>query len=93
MADPGQLAFFSEFLSNGGISSVIALLLVIIIALAFDRLRLVKKNDENQETLLDNKEKELQSVKAIIEKYHEGNLNLAKTLSEIKIVLEHIQRK
>ena len=91
--DTVTLTQFSDFLSSGNISAVLALLLIIIIALAWDRIRLVKRNDHNQDAILENKEKELDSIKAIIEKYHEGNLNLSRTLGEIKIVLENIQRK
>ena len=93
MPEAEHLVFLSDFLSNGSISAVFAMLLIFIVGLGIDRMRLIRKNDKDQETLLDNKEKELESVKAIIEKYHEGNLNLSKTLSEIKIVLENIQRK
>lgn len=90
--DPGPVIQFSEFLSAGSVGGVFAMFSVIIIGLVWDRIRIVKKNDQNQITLLENKEKELESIKQIIDKYHEGNLNLSRTLSEIKIVLENIQR-
>lgn len=92
MIDPDPVIKFSEFLSAGGLGATFSMFLVIIVGLLWDRVRIIKKNDANQVTMLEQKEKELESIKQIIDKYHEGNLNLSRTLSEIKIVLESIQR-
>lgn len=93
MFDANSLLNISDYLSKGGASGLILLLLLILVVLIFERNRLLKKSDNTQRVVLENKEKELASVKEIIEKYHEGNMNLSRTLAEIRIVLEAIQRK
>lgn len=93
MVNTDPIIKLSNFLSGAGIEAIVALFLIIIGGLVWERIRLIKKNNENQQVILENKDKELDSVKKIIDRYHEGNLNLSRTLSEIKIVLESIQRK
>lgn len=93
MVNTDPVIKLSEFLSAGGVSAVIAILLVGIMGLIWERIRLIKKNDRTTSLMLENKERELESIKGIIDRYHQGNLDLSKTLSEIRVVLETIQRK
>lgn len=90
MVDPQTIETAAHFLSNGSIAAVLALLLGIIIGLVWERLRLIKKNDELTAAFFDSKKEELESVRRIIDMYHQGNLNLIQTLAEIKGVLANI---
>ena len=90
-ADP--IIKLSDYISGGGIGAIVALFLVIVMGLIWERWRLLKMNAEYNKTILDLKNQEVESIKKIIDRYHEGNLNLSRTLSEIRVVLETMRRK
>lgn len=81
----------AHFLSSGSISAVIGILIFIIIGLIWERIRLVKKLDKVTEKVIQAKMDEIESIRKIVDLYHQGNLNLVQTLAEIKGVLTHIQ--
>lgn len=81
----------AQFLSSGSISAVIGILIFIIIGLIWERIRLVKKLDKVTEKVIQAKMDEIESIRKIVDLYHQGNLNLVQTLAEIKGVLTHIQ--
>ena len=90
MVDTDSVIHTANFLSSGSISAVIGILLVIIIGLLWERIRLLKRLDNITEKIMEFKKEELESVKNLIEMYHEGNISLVKTLTEIKSVLSTI---
>lgn len=89
--DPDTIIHTAEFLSTGSISTVIAILLIIIVLLIWERVRLISKLDNGNKQLLQAKKEENDSLKEIVEIYHQGNINLIQTLTEIKGVLSNIQ--
>lgn len=82
---------FSTFLSDGGAAAIFGLLLFGIGGLVLERNRLIKRSQDIENKIIESKNKEIETVRQIIDKYHEGNLNLSTTLSEIKLVLQSIQ--
>lgn len=89
--DPDSIRETAHFLSSGGIAAVISVLLTIISALIWERVRLLKKIDDLTEKIIQSKKDEMESIREIIDLYHQGNLNLVQTLAEIKGVLANIQ--
>jgi predicted PurR-regulated permease PerM len=89
--DPHSILETAHFLSSGSISAVIGILIFIIIGLIWERIRLVKKLDKVTEKVIQAKADEIESIREIIDLYHQGNLNLIQTLAEIKGVLTHMQ--
>ena len=89
--DPDSIRETAHFLSSGGIAAVISVLLKIISALIWERVRLLKKIDDLTEKIIQSKKDEMESIREIIDLYHQGNLNLVQTLAEIKGVLANIQ--
>ena len=84
------LKLMLQFLSQGSVSGVIALLSMAVAFLVWERRSLTKQLTNSQQQILDAKDKETETVKQIIEKYHQGNLDLIQALNEIKIVLTTI---
>lgn len=84
------LKLMLQFLSQGSVSAVIALLSMAVAFLVWERRSLTKQLTNSQQQILDAKDKETETVKQIIEKYHQGNLDLIQALNEIKIVLTTI---
>lgn len=91
MVDPEAVSQAANFLSSGSISAVIGLLISVIIGLLWERVRLLKQLDEITEKFLQSKKDELGSIRSLIEMYHQGNISLVQTLTEIKGVLTNIQ--
>ncbi|NCB21180.1 MAG: hypothetical protein EOM88_04700 [Clostridia bacterium] len=89
--DPDSIRETAHFLSNGSIAAVISVLLTIIIGLIWERIRLLTRIDELTEKIIQSKKDEMESIRQIIDLYHQGNLNLVQTLAEIKGVLANIQ--
>lgn len=84
------LKLMLQFISQGSVSAVIALLAMAVAFLLWERKSLVKQLDTTHQQVLEAKDKETETVKQIIEKYHQGNLDLIQALNEIKIVLTTI---
>lgn len=84
------LKLLLQFLSQGSVSAVIALLSMAVAFLVWERRSLTKQLTNSQQQILEAKDKETETVKQIIEKYHQGNLDLIQALNEIKIVLTTI---
>lgn len=82
-----------QFLSTGTSAAVISLLSMVVAFLLWERKKLIKESDEFTQKLIDAKDKEAESIKHIIERYHQGNLDLIQALNEIKIVLTTITTK
>lgn len=80
-----------QFLTAGGSVAVIALLVGIVALLVWDRQQLVKNIAETTQRVYDAKDSETKSIKEIVNRYHQGNLDLVQALNEIKIVLVSIQ--
>lgn len=70
---------------------MISILLTIVFVLVWDRKTLVKELNETTQRVYDAKDSETKSIKEIVERYHQGNLDLIQALNEIKIVLVTIQ--
>jgi len=80
-----------QFITSGGSAAMIALQFAAIVALIWDRKNVTKTLDDTIQRVYDAKDSEVKSISEIIEKYHQGNLNLVQALNEIKIVLNAIQ--
>lgn len=80
-----------QFVSQGGSAAVIAILAAIVVLLVWDRKTLVKELNDTTQKVFDAKDSETRSIKEIVERYHQGSLDLVQALNEIKIVLVTIQ--
>ena len=80
-----------QLITQGGSAAVISILLTIVFVLVWDRKTLVKELTETTQKVYDAKDSETKSIKEIVERYHQGNLDLIQALNEIKIVLVTIQ--
>jgi hypothetical protein len=80
-----------HFLAVGGSSAVISLLFAVLVMLVWDRKRMVDSLEKTTQKVFDAKDSETKSIKEIVERYHQGNLDLVQALNEIKIVLATIQ--
>jgi hypothetical protein len=80
-----------QFLSQGGAAAVIGILAAAVALLVWERKTLVKELNDTTQKVYDAKDSETKSIKEIIDRYHQGNLDLVQALNEIKIVLVTIQ--
>lgn len=80
-----------QFLSQGGSAAVIGILFAAVGVLIWDRKQIVKTLTETTQKVFDAKDSETKSIKDIVDRYHQGNLDLVQALNEIKIVLVTIQ--
>jgi hypothetical protein len=80
-----------QYLTSGGAGAVIALLFGVIIILIMDRRNISKTLDSTIQRVYDAKDSETKSITEIVNRYHQGNLDLVQALNEIKIVLTTIQ--
>ncbi len=80
-----------QYLTQGGSAAIIALLFAIVAVLVWDRKSLVKDLTDTTQKVFDAKDSETKSIKEIVDRYHQGNLDLVQALNEIKIVLVTIQ--
>lgn len=78
-------------ITDGGPAAVIAVLLLCVGLLIWDRIQLLKRLAESLQQTMDAKEAEKQVILEIIEKYHKGNLTMVQAINEIKVVLAAIQ--
>ena len=80
-----------QYITQGGSAAIIALLFAIVAILVWDRKTLVKELTDTTQRVFDAKDSETKSIKEIVDRYHQGNLDLVQALNEIKIVLVTIQ--
>jgi len=80
-----------EHLAQGGAVAVIAILFALVLGMLWYIIHLARQNTSNIHLVYAAKDKENASIKEIIDKYYQGNLNLVQALNEIKIVLITIQ--
>ena len=80
-----------QHLTSGGAGAVIALLFAGIVILVIDRRNISKTLDSTIQRVYDAKDSETKSIAEIVNRYHQGNLDLVQALNEIKIVLTTIQ--
>lgn len=80
-----------QFLSQGGTAAVIGILSAVVAFLVWERRNLYNDLDETTNRVYDAKDSETRSIKEIVERYHQGNLDLVQALNEIKVVLVTIQ--
>ena len=82
---------FLHFIAQGGEAAVIALLFGVVALLVWDRKQLVEDLNNTTQRVYDAKDSETKSIREIVDRYHQGNLDLVQALNEIKIVLVTIQ--
>lgn len=82
---------FLQFIAQGGGAAVIALLFGVVALLVWDRKHLIKDLNDTTQRVYDAKDSETKSIREIVDRYHQGNLDLVQALNEIKIVLVTIQ--
>lgn len=80
-----------QFITQGGSAAVIAILFGAVAVLVWDRRFLTKTLNDTTQKVFDAKDSETKSIKEIVDRYHQGNLNIVQALNEIKIVLITIQ--
>lgn len=80
-------------LADGGSVAVIAILIVIVAWLMYDRIQILKELSKSLQQTLDAKEAEKKVILEIVEKYHLGNMSMAQAINEIKLVLTAIQSR
>lgn len=80
-----------EFVAQGGSAAVIAILFAVVVLLIWDRIKLTRSLTSTTQLVYDAKDKETKSIREIIDKYYQGNLDLVNALNEIKMVLITIQ--
>lgn len=84
-----QLVF--QYITQGGEAAIIVILLGINVLLVWDRKQILKTLGDTTQKVYDAKDSETESIKEIIEKYHQGHLSVVQALNEIRIVLVSIQ--
>lgn len=82
-----------SFLFQEGPAPVIALMFAIIVALIYERISMLKTLNSTTQKIIETKEQEAAHIREILDRYHQGNLNLVEALNEIKIVLITLQRR
>lgn len=80
-----------QFISQGGSAAVISILFAIVAILIWDRKHITGLLSETTQKVYDAKDSETKTIKEIVDRYHQGNLDLVQALNEIKIVLVTIQ--
>ena len=80
-------------ITQGGYVAVVTLLFAAIVVLIWDRMSLIRDIQLTIQRVYDAKDSETRSIKEIVDKYHQGNLDLVEALNEIKLVLVSIQSK
>ena len=80
-------------ITQGGYVAVVTLLFAAIVVLIWDRMSLIRDIQMTIQKVYDAKDSETRSIKEIVDKYHQGNLDLVEALNEIKLVLVSIQSK
>lgn len=86
-----HLPNFLTYIIQGGAPAIITILFVAIAILVYDRKNLHKQNIETINLVYAAKDKEIASIKEIIDKYYKGNIDLVNALNEIKTVLVTMQ--
>jgi hypothetical protein len=88
-----------DYLVSGGSSAIIVLLMSVILVMGIVCRVLVKTLQQYQQTIsechskvVDAKEKEINSIKEVHTKYHDGTLATVQALGEIRMVLNSIDR-
>jgi hypothetical protein len=89
--EPSFILKVISALSEGGTGALIIGLALVIVVLIWDRKQLLKTLSDTTNLVYTAKDKETQSIKEIVEKYHQGQLTVVQTLNEIKLVLVSIQ--
>ena len=91
--DPDVIKVVVSSIIAGGNGAVVAILVSIIGLLVWDRRALVKSISDTTQKVFDAKDSESKSIREIVDRYHQGNLDLIQALNEIKLVLMTIQSK
>lgn len=76
---------------DGPTSAVIAVLLLVIGFLVWERIQMSKQLNATIKQTLEAKDSEKQIILDIVEKYHQGNLTMVQAINELKVVLAAIQ--
>jgi NADH:ubiquinone oxidoreductase subunit E len=80
-----------RMIAEGGPTAIIAILVVIIALLGWERRETAKALAKTTELVYEAKDSETKSIKEIVDKYHQGNVDLIQALNEIRVVLSSIQ--
>lgn len=82
----------ADYLAGGGCAAVICILVVVIALLLLDRKTLVNALMTSNTLVINSKDKEIQSMREINDKYHGDTLLTINALNELKIVLSTLSR-
>lgn len=76
----------------GGPTAIIAILFVIVVYLGYERYLTNKLIANYQKIIEENRSHYSDSIVELIDRYHDGNVELMKALNEIKLVLATMQK-
>lgn len=80
-------------ITAGGPEAIVAILVVFIAYLVYERIYLIKQLKEVNTSSMQAKEEEKKVILSIVDRYHGGNLAMVQALNEIKIVLASLQER
>lgn len=80
-----------QYMTQGGPAAVIALLFAVVGILVWDRKQLIKELNLTTQKVFDAKDSEVKAIREIVDRYHQGSIDLVKALNEIKLVLTTLQ--
>ena len=76
---------------EGGPSAIIVILVLVVALFGWERREANKSLKATTDLVYGAKDSETKSIKEIVDKYHQGNVDLIQALNEIRIVLESIR--
>lgn len=81
-----------NLLVAGGPTAIIAILALVVAYLVWEHYKMLKMIEKYQQIVSDNRNQYTDSIIEIIDRYHNGNMELAQALNEIKVVLATLQK-
>lgn len=76
----------------GGPTAIIVILVIVVAYLIWEHFKMLKLIEKYQQILNDNRTQYTDSIIEIIDRYHNGNIELIQALNEIKVVLATLQK-
>ena len=79
-------------LTAGGPTAIIVILALVVAYLVWEHYKMIKMIEKYQQIISDNRNQYHDSIIEIIDRYHNGNIELIQALNEIKVVLATQQK-
>lgn len=81
-----------ELIASGSGQALNAFLFGAVVYLLWERRETQKMMESTNQRMSESREQYLQSIERILDKYHEGNLEMVQALHEIQVVLSAMQK-